>query len=93
MCGTHLLDKLFHGWGLSKGREDGGGDKLTAGILYSTNCSMGGVCRNGREDGGGDKLQRVSSTRQTVPRVGFVEMGGRTVVATNAYINDKQHYG
>ena len=34
---------------------EGGGDKLTAGILYSTNCSTGGVCRNGREDGGGDK--------------------------------------
>ena len=43
--------------------------------------NKGGVCRNGREDGGGDKLQ--APTRQTVPRVGFAEMGGRTVEATN----------
>ena len=49
----------------------------------SANCTTGGVCRKGREDGGGDKLQGRSSTRQTVPRVGFAEKGGRTVEATN----------
>ena len=47
---------------MSKWVGEGGGDKLTGQLIYSTNFN----------------------------RVGFVEMGGRTVEATNTYFDDKQ---